>query len=169
LKQNIRILKPGFQKISTLYETNALYFSIKDCIQTNMRKRIKIESKLDNLRIVENVIDEATFEIGISKENYGKILVSILEAVNNAILHGNKSEPEKFVDIELFYKSNILKIKVTDEGKGFKPEKIPDPTIPENIESLNGRGVFIMSRLADEIKYSKRGNTVTMTFKNILA
>ena len=49
------------------------------------------------------------------------------------------------------------------------PEKVPDPTIPENIEALNGRGVFLMSQLADKIKYSKKGNSVTMTFKNILS
>ena len=61
-----------------------------------------------------------------------------------------------------------LKIKVTDEGTGFRPEKVPDPTIPENIEALNGRGVFLMSQLADEIKFSKKGKFVTMTFKNIM-
>jgi serine/threonine-protein kinase RsbW len=133
-----------------------------------MYKKIKIGSKLENLRIVENAIDEATGDLGISQDNYGKILVSILEAVNNAILHGNKSATEKIVDIEMSFNKNVLKIKVTDEGDGFKPDTVPDPTIPENIESINGRGVFIMSRLADEIKYSKKGNTVTLTFKNII-
>ena len=134
-----------------------------------MYKRIKIESKVNNLRIVENAIDEVTNEIGITQNNYGKILVSTLEAVNNAILHGNHSSPEKIVDIEIAFKSNELIIKVTDEGSGFRPDQIPDPTIPENIEALNGRGVFLMSRLADKIKYSKKGNTVTMIFKNIVS
>jgi len=134
-----------------------------------MFKRIKIESEVINLRIVENVIDEVTNEIGISQDNYGKILVSTLEAVNNAILHGNHSESEKFVHIEIVFKNNDLKIKVTDEGSGFRPEKVPDPTIPENIETINGRGVFLMSRLADEIKYSKKGNAVILIFKNIIS
>ena len=62
-----------------------------------------------------------------------------------------------------------LNITVTDEGQGFRPEKVPDPTIPENIEALNGRGIYLMSHLADKIKYSKKGNSVTMTFKNILS
>ena len=62
-----------------------------------------------------------------------------------------------------------LKIKVTDEGAGFRPENVPDPTMPENIEALNGRGVFLMSHLADKIEYTKKGNSVTMTFKNILS
>jgi serine/threonine-protein kinase RsbW len=134
-----------------------------------MYKKIKIESVVVNLRIVENAIDEATNEIGISQDSYGKILVSALEAVNNAILHGNKSDPEKTVDIEIEFKSNELRIKVTDQGPGFNPENVPDPTIPENIEALNGRGIYLMSHLADKIKYSKKGNAVTMTFKNILS
>ncbi len=133
-----------------------------------MHKKIKIGSRVVNLRIVENEIDIATSQIGISQKNYGKVLVSTLEAVNNAILHGNNSDPGKIVDIEIIYKSNELKIKVTDEGSGFRPEEIPDPTMPENLEVLNGRGIFLMSRLADKVKYSKKGNTVTMIFKNIL-
>jgi serine/threonine-protein kinase RsbW len=132
-----------------------------------MYKRIKIESSLISLRIVEKTIDEVTNEIGITEDNYGKVLVSTLEAVNNAIMHGNNLNPGKFVKIEISYNNKELKIKITDEGPGFKPEEIPDPTIPENIESINGRGVFLMSKLADRIKYSKRGNAVTMTFNKI--
>ena len=133
-----------------------------------MNIKIKIESKVSNLRIVENAIDEATNEMGISQDNYGKILVSTLEAVNNAILHGNQSNPDKIVEVEIVFKGNEIKIIVTDEGLGFRPDEVPDPTVAENIEALNGRGVYLISRLADKIKYSKKGNTVTMIFKNIL-
>ena len=121
------------------------------------------------MRIVENAIDEATAVIGISQDNYGKILVSAMEAVNNAILHGNHLNPGKMVDIEIAYKSKELHITVTDEGSGFRPETVPDPTTPENIEALNGRGIYLMSHLADKIEYSKKGNSVIMTFKNILS
>jgi serine/threonine-protein kinase RsbW len=134
-----------------------------------MYKKIRIESEVENLRIVENAIDEATTVIGISQDNYGKILVSAMEAVNNAILHGNHLVPEKIVDIEIEYKSNKLQIRVTDEGQGFRPETVPDPTTPENIEALNGRGIYLMSHLADKIEYNDKGNSVTMTFKNILS
>ena len=134
-----------------------------------MIKRIRIESSVGNLRVVENTIDEIISDFGISQECYGKILISTLEAVNNAILHGNRSDKGKFVDVEIAYNNNNLKIKVRDEGPGFTLEEVPDPTVPENIETINGRGIFLMSRLADEIKYSKRGNTVTMIFKNIIS
>lgn len=133
-----------------------------------MYKKIKIESKVSSLRLVEKAIDEATSELGITPDNYGKILVSTLEGVNNAILHGNNSDPLKNVDIEIFYKEKQLKIIITDEGKGFSPQELPDPTIPENLESVNGRGVFLMSRLADKIKYSKKGNSVTLIFENLI-
>jgi serine/threonine-protein kinase RsbW len=132
-----------------------------------MYKKFKIESSSENLRIIENAIDETTTILGISQDSYGKILVSTMEAVNNAILHGNRSDPKKIVEIVISYKTNELKIKVADEGPGFRPENIPDPTIPENIEALNGRGVYLMSHLADKIKYNKKGNSVTITFKNI--
>ena len=132
-----------------------------------MNIKIKIESKQNLIRVVENDIDKITNEIGITPDNYGKILVSTLEAVNNAILHGNNLDPLKFVFISLSYKNNQLRIKVSDEGPGFVPGEIADPTIPENRETVNGRGVFLMSRLADRITYSKKGNSVTMTFKNI--
>lgn len=120
------------------------------------------------MRAVEKVIDEVTGEIGISQDNYGKVLVSAIEGVNNAIIHGNKSEPEKLVDIEFSFSQNELQIKISDEGEGFRPEDVPDPTTPENREELNGRGVFLMSKLADKIQYSDKGNSVTLTFKNIV-
>jgi serine/threonine-protein kinase RsbW len=132
-----------------------------------MYKRIKIESKIVNLRVVENVIDEISVELGVMQDNYGKVLVSTLEAVNNAIIHGNKAEPGRFVDVEISYKSNELIISVSDEGKGFKPGEVPDPTKPENIENFHGRGVFLMSKLSDRIEFNEMGNKVTMTFKNI--
>lgn len=134
-----------------------------------MYKKIRIESKVENLRVVEKEIDETTTVIGISQDDYGKILVCTMEAVNNAIMHGNRSNPKKIVDIELSFDSNELHIKVTDEGTGFKPEKVPDPTTPENIEELNGRGIYLIKHLADNIEFNERGNSVKMTFKHILS
>jgi serine/threonine-protein kinase RsbW len=130
-----------------------------------MLKKIHIKSKVENLRAIENAIDDISGEKGINQENYGKILIATLEAVNNAIIHGNRSDENKNVEIEIWIKENELIITVTDEGKGFKPREVPDPTQPENIEAINGRGVFLMKKLADEIKFNRKGNSVKMTFK----
>jgi serine/threonine-protein kinase RsbW len=132
-----------------------------------MYKRLKIESRMSNLRIIENAIDEITGSIGIKQDDYGKIMVAALEAVNNAITHGNKANPQKLVDVEIEFDNNEIKITVTDEGDGFNPEKIPDPTMPENIEELSGRGVFLMTKLADSIKFNEKGNSVTMSFREV--
>ena len=130
-----------------------------------MQRNLKIESNLGNLRIVENAIDSLTNDAGISQDSYGKILIGTLEAVNNAIMHGNKSDINKLVEIKFVLDKKCLIVTVTDEGKGFKPKEIPDPTRKENIESLDGRGVFLMSKLADDIKFNRKGNSVKMTFK----
>lgn len=152
-----------------LIETKLREISIKRHFKVQMFKKLDIKSKLSNLGIVENMIDAITQVAGINKDNYGKILVSTMEAVNNAIIHGNKSDENKSVYIEFLLKNNIIEITITDQGKGFKPDKVPDPTKPENIESIDGRGVFLMKKLADEIEFNEKGNSVKMTFKNIIS
>ena len=139
----------------------------ENAVKEKMIKKLRIQSKVENLRAVENAIDNITGEAGISQDNYGKILVSTLEAVNNAIIHGNKADVAKIVNIEIILNDEELVITVEDEGKGFIPNIIPDPTQPENIEAINGRGIYLMTKLADNIKFNKRGNRVTMKFKNI--
>jgi serine/threonine-protein kinase RsbW len=134
-----------------------------------MVKTIRIESDINNLRVVENEIDTLSNETGIGQDSYGRIMVSVMEAVNNAILHGNKSDVRKYVEIIIHFDESLLEVTVTDEGKGFKPSEIPDPTRPENIEAIDGRGVFLMSRLADEIEFNRKGNSVKMIFKNTLS
>jgi serine/threonine-protein kinase RsbW len=152
-----------------LFETKIREISISKHFKLKMFKKLDIKSKLSNLGVVENMIDTITQDAGINKDNYGKIMVSTMEAVNNAIIHGNKSDENKSVYIEFLLKKNIIQITITDQGKGFKPDKVPDPTKPENIESINGRGVFLMKKLADEIEFNEKGNSVKMTFKNIIS
>jgi len=133
-----------------------------------MLKQLIIESDIANLTKVENAIDSLTNEIGISKDSYGKIMVAVMEAVNNAIIHGNKADLKKKVEIEFKSERRNLNVSVTDEGKGFKPGEVPDPTRPENIEEISGRGIFLMSKLADEIEFNRKGNNVILKFKNIV-
>lgn len=130
-----------------------------------MKKYIDIKSEVGNIRKVESVIDQLSSELHIGEEAYGKILVATLEAVNNAIIHGNKTDSRKKVSVGFLYVNPNLSVVVTDEGPGFSPDNIPDPTAPENIENLHGRGVFLMNNLADAIEFNSTGNQVTMTFK----
>jgi serine/threonine-protein kinase RsbW len=126
---------------------------------------IAINSDIENLRVVETLVDTLSKKLGISDEVYGKILISTVEAVNNAILHGNKGKKDKIVKIEFNADGNIFDVTVRDEGDGFEFNNIPDPTDPANIENLHGRGVFLMRSLADRIEFNDSGNEVRMRFR----
>ena len=126
---------------------------------------ITINSDIEKLKIVETLVDTLSKKLGVSDEVYGKILISTVEAVNNAILHGNKGDISKMVTVNMSADGNVLDITVTDEGEGFEYGNLPDPTDPKNIENLHGRGVFLMRRLADAIEYNSSGNEVKMRFK----
>jgi serine/threonine-protein kinase RsbW len=129
-----------------------------------MKKTLKIVSKIENLRKVEKLVDELSSEYNISADVYGNILIAALEAANNAILHGNKLNENKNVEIEVNIEDRKLKIKIVDEGEGFDYKNIPDPTAPENIENVNGRGIFLMEKLSDKMEFSRNGATVELEF-----
>ena len=126
---------------------------------------ITINSDIEKLRVVETLVDTLSKKLGIPDEVYGKILISTVEAVNNAILHGNKGDAAKMVTVNFTADGNMFDVIVTDQGEGFKYDSLPDPTDPANIENLHGRGVFIMRSLADTIEYNETGNEVKMSFR----
>ncbi len=129
-----------------------------------MEKKYEIKSKIENLRKVEKLVDDISAEYNISSDIYGNILIAALEAANNAILHGNKLDENKLVNIIINKDEKTLKIRVDDEGDGFDYKNIPDPTAPENIENINGRGIFLMEKLSDGIEFSRNGATVVLAF-----
>ena len=129
-----------------------------------MEKMLNIPSKIENLRIVEKAVDEISAEYNLSSELYGNVLIATIEAANNAILHGNKLDENKSVVIRFKIDDNYLTIVVKDQGNGFDFNNIPYPTAPENLEKINGRGVFLMERLSDKIIFSDNGSKVELLF-----
>jgi anti-sigma regulatory factor (Ser/Thr protein kinase) len=91
--------------------------------------------------------------------------VSLTEALSNAMLYGNRRDPRKRVRVEVIVGDLELVARVTDEGHGFDPDRIPDPTAPDNIEKAGGRGLFLMRELMDEVHYNERGNQVTLVLR----
>ncbi|MCS7005652.1 MAG: ATP-binding protein [Cytophagales bacterium] len=126
--------------------------------------KLKIPSLLDNIRIVESFIDHAKELYGFDDDIYGNIMIAVTESVSNAIIHGNKKDKEKNVTIILEVNEHEISFTVQDEGKGFDYTRLPDPTAPENIEKLGGRGIFLIKNLADEVKFKSNGNTIEMKF-----
>lgn len=127
--------------------------------------KIQIASSPENIAELETFIDQLRDTEDIGDEVYGNIIISLTEAVNNAIIHGNSSDPSKNVTLAFKKDGNKLCFTVTDEGPGFDYANLPDPTDPENLEKLTGRGVFLMNQLSDMLIFSNGGNTVEMQFK----
>lgn len=130
-----------------------------------MEKQLDIESKIDNINEVEKFVDEFSEENQIHSDLYGKILIATVEAVNNSIVHGNKEDVNKRVFLSLHMDEDTVQILVEDEGEGFDYTDLPDPTIPENIENIHGRGIYLIKHLADEVEFFKDGKVVQMNFK----
>ena len=91
--------------------------------------------------------------------------VGLTEALSNAMLYGNGHDPEKSVRIEVTLVGGAVRARVTDEGCGFDPTSIPDPTTPDNLLKDGGRGMFLMRKLLDEVSYNERGNSVTLVLR----
>jgi serine/threonine-protein kinase RsbW len=130
-------------------------------------KVISFTSHTENISIVEKLVDEVCETYKIKEDFYGNILISLTEAVNNAIVHGNKLDPTKNVSVSFSADKTILRFIITDEGPGFDYDNLPDPTAPENIEKPNGRGVFLMKNLADNCAFKDDGRIVEMEFDAI--
>ena len=91
--------------------------------------------------------------------------VGLTEALSNAMLYGNNSDPEKSVRVEVAIKLEEVSVRVTDQGVGFDPTTVPDPALPANISKSGGRGIFLMKALMDEVQFNDRGNSVTLVLR----
>lgn len=126
--------------------------------------QIQIPSISENIRIVESFIDNAKEKYALDDDIYGNIMIAVTESVNNAIQHGNKGVSEKNVTLKLFLEDDSIKFIITDEGVGFDFHNLEDPTSPENIDKVGGRGIFLMKNLCDEVSFSKEGKEVELSF-----
>jgi serine/threonine-protein kinase RsbW len=91
--------------------------------------------------------------------------VGLTEALSNAMLYGNASDPEKRVRVEVTIRVEEVAVRVTDQGVGFDPTTVPDPTLPDNISKSGGRGIFLMKSLMDEVRFNEQGNSVTLVLR----
>ncbi len=129
--------------------------------------KYKLPSCPTQIKDLESFISKVTCNCSFTKSKYADILVSITEAVNNAIIHGNNKDKTKYVNILFKQSQSKLTFLVSDEGKGFDPQQVKDPTSPERIAECGGRGVFIMKQLCDKLLYHNNGSTVELQFNLI--
>ncbi len=119
---------------------------------------------IENIQIIESFIDNAKEDFEINDDLYGNIMISVTECISNAIVHGNQSNASKMVHLELQLEPGLLRCSIEDEGSGFDFNQLPDPTDPENIEKVGGRGIFLMKHLSDEVKFEEGGKKTVLSF-----
>jgi len=130
-----------------------------------METVIEINEIVEGMPIVEAAIDKIRHDLNIREEVFGNVLIAVTEAVNNAYYHGNKGDNNKTVKISFIKPGQYrLAVVVCDQGEGFDPDNLEDPTEPENIEKEGGRGVFLMKNLCDKLSFSEGGKVVELNF-----
>lgn len=129
------------------------------------KKDITINSSVENLTFVEKEIESIFDAFKFSEEHFGNVLIAVTEAVNNAVHYGNQEDVTKVINLNFTSIKDKLVVTVKDQGDGFDYESLPDPTDPNNIEKLEGRGIYLMKHLSDSISFSDNGSKVELVFK----
>jgi len=99
---------------------------------------------------------------GFSEDDIFAVHLALEEAFINAVRHGNKMDPSKKVRVDYSVGKEAVEISITDEGKGFDPETVPDPRVGKNLYKPEGRGLLLISSYMDVVKFNERGNCVCM-------
>jgi serine/threonine-protein kinase RsbW len=130
-------------------------------------EHLSIPSTSDQLEVIDNVVEAMAAEMGFSKDSLADIGICVTEAVMNAIEHAHLDHPELMIDLTIECFSDRMKIVVRDHGMGFNEETVPDPTTPENVLNLGGRGLMIMRSMMDEVtvRSHEDGTEISMVKK----
>jgi serine/threonine-protein kinase RsbW len=127
-------------------------------------EKLNVSSSLNKISEVESLIEKVSSSLELNDEIYGNILISVTEAFNNAVIHGNKNNIELNVDIAVENDERMLFFTISDKGNGFDYNNLPDPTAPENLERECGRGIFLIRNLADSVDFNNTGNIIKIGF-----
>jgi len=125
-----------------------------------------IASRLAAAREVEEAVLGQAGRCGYSEAALFAIKLALEEGLNNAIKHGNASDPDKTVEILFEVGPEAAAVTITDQGEGFDPSGVPDPTADENLEKPSGRGIMLMRAYMDEVRYNRQGNQVHLVKRN---
>jgi YesN/AraC family two-component response regulator len=132
-------------------------------LQLEQTTTMEVPSQSEWICEVINQISLSAVAVGFAQYDLdNNIKLALIEAVTNAMEHGNRWDINKNVTIELVSKPNELQVKVCDQGKGFNHSGVPDPTDEVNLMCERGRGIFLMRAIMDEISYQEPGNCLTL-------
>jgi serine/threonine-protein kinase RsbW len=128
-----------------------------------LRYRVTISSTREAIGTAADEILGVAREIGCDEDEVTDISIALREALANAIIHGNSSDPDKHVLVRCYTHAELgMLVAIRDEGPGFDPDHVPDPTRAERIHLHHGRGVFMMRELMDRVMHRKGGREVVL-------
>jgi serine/threonine-protein kinase RsbW len=127
-----------------------------------MATELSIPSDLAEVRRIQALIEESLQACAFSEQDIFAIKLALEEALVNAVKHGNQMDPDKKVSVRYAVTPDRFDITIIDEGPGFNPEDVPDPTAIENLERPCGRGLLLMRGFMTEVEYQGKGNVVVM-------
>jgi serine/threonine-protein kinase RsbW len=147
-----------------------LYVRRSESAPPDSERRINISVRVPtDLDVVEEAVDLVARHCLASgvppKAARFVVRVVLCEALANAIVYGNQLDPAKRVDVRVEVGEEAVELHVSDEGAGFDPSGIPDPTEPDRIELNQGRGLFLIRQLVDEVHFNDRGNAICMIMR----
>jgi serine/threonine-protein kinase RsbW len=119
----------------------------------NLSRAIKIQSVRGSIREIEDFLLSIHDEVRFDESVLDRIMISVTEAVNNGIIHGNKANPEKTVELFCTCDDQRVEFVVRDEGEGFVPEDVPDPLAENNLLKEGGRGLLIIRAMMDSVEF----------------
>ena len=126
---------------------------------------LRLPSRIETVAAAAAAVAEFVSRSGVSDDAAFGIDMAVREAVTNAVVHGNSQDEGKVVNIVLKSSPDAVEISVHDQGPGFNPNEVPDPTVEENILKTSGRGIFFMRSFMDEVDWflpPEGGTTVRM-------
>lgn len=135
---------------------------------TDQTTRLVLPSHIEAVADAAAAAANFACKCGVADEEAFGIDMAVREAITNAIVHGNQEDDTKQVEMTMNCSQNAVEIAVSDQGAGFDPEEVPDPTAAENLMRTSGRGNFLMRSFMDEVSWSSRpegGTTVRMVKK----
>jgi serine/threonine-protein kinase RsbW len=135
---------------------------------TEQTTRLVLPSHIEVVADAAAAVAEFVQSCGVGEQAAFGVDMAVREAVTNAIVHGNQEDEAKAVEVTFNCLEHALEIEVRDQGKGFDPADVPDPTDPANILKTSGRGIFLMRSFMDDVQWLMRpegGTTVRMRKK----
>lgn len=129
---------------------------------------IRVPSDLDVVEEAVDLVARHCMACGVPPHaTRFNLRVALSEALANAIIYGNNLSPEKSVDVQVAVSDIAVELLVQDEGDGFDPACVPDPTLPERLERPDGRGLFLIRQVVDHVTFNARGNCICMTLRRV--